>query len=207
MGPEQLNDLLAQCIRYGTVSARDPKFLRVQVRCADTVSGALVSDWLPVMVPCASGDCQYDLPDVGDHVLCLFLPHGREAGFVLGSFYPGSRPPVEDGDKWHRTFKDGTVLEYDRKSHKLTANVQGDVDITSSGGLKAEVAGAVEVQGAQGIALKASTMQLGGPGGMGTEASMQGTFRLQDGDIFVGGVSFRNHVHDCPHGGTTGGPK
>lgn len=131
MEPDQIHDLLAQSIRLGTVTARDAATLRVQVRCADTVTAPLVTDWLPVLVPRACGDCQYDLPDVGDAVLCLFLPHGRKAGFVLGSLYSGSAPPVTNGDKWHRAFKDGTWLEYDRAAHKLTATVKGDVDITA----------------------------------------------------------------------------
>lgn len=211
MEPEQLNDLLAQCIRLGTVTARDAAKLRVQVRCADTVTAPLVTDWLPVLVSRACGDCQYDLPDVGDAVLCLFLPHGREAGFVLGSFYSGGVPPVADGDRWHRAFRDGTTLEYDRKAHKLSADVKGDVDVTAtgsvtgriSGSLTAEAEGAVSIGSAARIALTAPAMSLGGDGGS-TEADMQGTFRLQDGDIIVEGVSFLHHTHECPHGGTTG---
>ncbi|WP_304680385.1 phage baseplate assembly protein V [uncultured Desulfovibrio sp.] len=211
---EQVQDLLAQCIRVGTVTGRQPETLRVQVRCADTVTDALVTDWLPVLVSRASGDCQYDLPDVGDAVLCLFLPHGREAGFVLGCLYSGNTPPVTDGDKWHRVFRDGTTLEYDRKAHKLTANVKGDVDVTATGSvtgritgaLTAEAEGAVSVSSAARIALNAPAMNLGGNGGS-TQAAMQGTFRLQDGDIIVEGISFLRHVHSCPHGGTTGAPQ
>lgn len=213
MGEEQLSDLLAQCIRPGTVTARDAAKLRVQVRCADTVTAPLVTDWLPVLVSRACGDGQYDLPDVGDAVLCLFLPHGREAGFVLGSFYSGGVPPVADGDKWHRKFKDGTTLEYDRKAHKLSANVKGDVDVTAtgsvtgriSGSLTAEAEGAVSISSAAQLALTAPSMSLGGSGG-GTKAAMRGTFRLQDGDIIVEGISFLKHVHPC-HDGTTGAPQ
>lgn len=202
---EQLNDLLAQCIRPGTVTARDAAKLRVQVRCADTVTDPLVTDWLPVLVSRACGDCQYDLPDVGDAVLCLFLPHGREAGFVLGSFYSGGVPPVADGDKWHRTFRDGTTLEYDRKAHKLTADVKGDVDVTATGSVTGRIKGAVSISSAAQIALTAPAMSLGGDGGS-TEADMRGTFRLQDGDIIVEGISFLKHVHPC-HDGTTGAPQ
>lgn len=205
MEPEQLSDLLAQCIRPGTVTARDAAKLRVQVRCADTVTAPLVTDWLPVLVSRACGDCQYDLPDVGDAVLCLFLPHGREAGFVLGSFYSGGVPPVADGDKWRRTFRDGTTLEYDRKAHKLTADVRGDVDVTATGSVTGRIKGAVSISSAAQIALTAPAMSLGGDGGS-TEADMRGTFRLQDGDIIVEGISFLKHVHPC-HDGTTGAPQ
>lgn len=221
---ESIMDLLAQSIRLGTVTARDAATLRVQVRCADTVTAPLVTDWLPVLVPRASGDCQYDLPDVGDRVLCLFLPHGREAGFVLGSLYSGSVPPVTDGEKWHRAFRDGTVLEYDRAAHKLTATVKGDVNltadgnltanvkgnvtVTADGALEADAKGAVSISSAAQLSLTAPAMNLGGSGdGGATSAAMRGTFRLQDGDIIVEGISFLKHVHSCPHGGTTGAPQ
>ena len=48
-------------------------------------------------------------------------------------------------------------------------------------------------------------------GGLEDELSLihilQGTFRLENGDIIVEGVSFLHHVHDCPHGGQTGEPR
>lgn len=59
----------------------------------DTVTAKLVSGWLPVLVPRASADMAFDLPDVGDQVLCLFLGNGLEEGFVLGSMYGAQTPP------------------------------------------------------------------------------------------------------------------
>ena len=185
-----VQDVLAQTIRVGFVTARQPEKMRVQVELRDTVTQPLSSTWLPVLCPRASGDLAYDLPDVGDQVLCLFLPYGLEQGFVVGAMYGKASPPVSSGDKWHRKFSDGTVLEYDRAAHKLTAQVQGDVSVSSAASLT----------------LMAPAMQLGGTGGGTTQAAMQGTFRLKNGDIIVGGVSFLHHVHDCPHGGQTGEP-
>lgn len=57
------------------------------------------------------------------------------------------------------------------------------------------------------IALTAPAMTMGGGSGGATAADMQGTFKLKDGDIIVEGISFLNHVHACPHGGTTGKPQ
>lgn len=206
MTDEQLRDLMAQMIRVGFVSARQPERMRVCVELRDTPTAALVTDWLPVLCSRASGDLAYDLPDVGDQVLCLFLPYGLEQGFVLGAMYGKAGPPVSSGDKWHRKFSDGTVLEYDRAAHRLTADVQGDVRLATSGGLEAEVGGAVSITGKAGMTLMAPSMQMGGKGG-GTQAAMQGTFQLKDGDIIVEGISFLHHVHDCPHGGQTGEPR
>lgn len=193
-----VQDVLAQTIRVGFVTARQPEKMRVQVELRDTVTQPLSSTWLPVLCPRASGDLAYDLPDVGDQVLCLFLPYGLEQGFVVGAMYGKASPPVTSGDKWHRKFSDGTVLEYDRAAHKLTAQVQGDVAVTATGD--------VSVSSAASLTLMAPAMQLGGTGGSTTQAAMQGTFRLENGDIIVEGVSFLHHVHDCPHGGQTGEP-
>lgn len=206
MTDEQLKDLMAQMIRVGFVSARQPKRMRVRVELRDTPTAALVTDWLPVLCPRASGDMAYDLPDVGDQVLCLFLPYGLEQGFVVGAMYGKGSPPASSGDIWKRRFSDGTALEYDRAAHKLTADVRGDVRLETTGGLEAAVAGAVSITGKAGMTLMAPSMQMGGMDG-GTQAAMQGTFRLIDGDIIVEGVSFLHHVHDCPHGGRTGEPR
>ena len=121
--PEDVSDLLSQVIRVGMVTARQPEKLRVQVECRDTVTNALVTDWMQVLVPRAKEDRLYDIPDVGDQVLCVFQPFGRERGFVLGSMYASDAPPVTDGDKTHRTFKDGTTQEYDRNTHEYVHDV------------------------------------------------------------------------------------
>lgn len=138
MTDEMILDRMAQMIRVGFVNARQPEKMRVKVTLRDTTSAELVTDWLPVLCPRASGDMQYDLPDIGDQVLCLFLAYGLEQGFVVGAMYGAKQPPVASGDKWHRTFSDGTSLEYDRAEHKLTASVQGTVDMEATGAIAAK---------------------------------------------------------------------
>lgn len=220
---EQVVDLLAQCIRLGTVTGRDAATLRVQVTCADTVTAALVTDWLPVLVPRANEDRQYDLPDMGDRVLCLFLPHGREAGFVLGSLYSGDAPPVQDGDKWHRVFKDGTTLEYDRKANRLAAVIKGSgiLEVECDGPADLKAKGPVLVQSDATITLKAPHIVLQGnltqtdvSGGPAT-SELRGTFTVRDGsvhvpdqDVTAQSISLVGHVHEGvePGSATTGEP-
>jgi phage baseplate assembly protein gpV len=48
-------------------------------------------------------------------------------------------------DKRHVTFADGTWLEYDRAEHKLTANVQGDIDITATGNVTVTASGDITI--------------------------------------------------------------
>ena len=99
MTNEQILDRMAQMIRVDFVNARMPEKMRVKVTLRDTVTSELITDWLPVLCPRASQDMQYDLPDIGDQVLCLFLSYGLEQGFVIGSMYGKQTPPVQSGDK------------------------------------------------------------------------------------------------------------
>lgn len=223
MSAEVVNDLLAQCIRVGFVTGRDPATLRVQVQCRDTVTEALITDWLPVLVPRAKEDCQYDLPDVGDQVLCLFLPHGREEGFVLGCMYAADAPPVADGDKWRRKFKDGSSLEYDRKANRLAAVIKGSgiLEVECDGPADLRAKGPVLVQSDATITLKAPHIVLQGnltqtdvSGGPAT-SELRGTFTVRDGsvhvpdqDVTAQSISLVGHVHEGvePGSATTGEP-
>ena len=46
----EVRDVLAQAIRVGFVVARQPEKMRVRVELKDTVTEALVSAWLPVLL-------------------------------------------------------------------------------------------------------------------------------------------------------------
>ena len=213
--------LIAQLVRVGFVVGRQPERHRVRVELRDTVTRSLVTAWLPVLVSRASQDMEFDLPDIGDQVLCLFSGLGLEEGWVLGSMYGRQAPPVSSGDKWHRTFSDGTTLEYDRAAHKLKASVQGDIEIEATGNLQAvlqgsgavKASGTLEATSSQGIALNTLSLSMSGEGGGGTEAVTQGTIRhrgtiiVSGGDVVVNGISFLGHVHECAHDGKTGVPQ
>ena len=144
----QLEHKMNQMIRHGYVTARDEAKHRVQVQLKDTVNAALTTKFLPVLVPRASANLDYDLPDVGDEVVVLFAANGLEQGYVLGAIYGKQQPPVASGDKTHRKFKDGTTLEYDRGAHKLDYEVKGDVNIHATGSMTLKADGGFIIQGA-----------------------------------------------------------
>lgn len=222
MDTQVILDVMAQMIRVGFVVDRNPGTMRVRVELRDTVTSPLVSGWLPVGCPRAHADKHYDLPDIGDQVLCLFTSMGFEDGWCVCSMYGKEAPPVASGDIWHRTFSDGTYLEYDRAVHKLTAYVKGDVKADVSGNIDVELGGngnvtahgPLDLTSAAKIALNTPALSMGGAGGQGgTEAQTQGnihhrgTIRVNDGDVVINGISFLGHVHTCPHGGETGVPQ
>ena len=122
-------------IRACFVSSTNPEKATVKVKIPDLDN--LISHDLQVVFQKTLKDKEYWLPDVDEEVLCLFLGNGLECGFVLGSLYNAEdKPPVVSQDKRHITFEDGTALEYDRKEHKLKADVKGEVELTATGRVK-----------------------------------------------------------------------
>ncbi|WP_051183068.1 phage baseplate assembly protein V [Desulfocurvibacter africanus] len=125
---------LNQSVQVGEVTSVDAARGTAQVRLATPGNAdGLITHDLPVLVRKTHADKDYAMPDVGEQVLCVFLPMGLETGFVLGSFYSSrDTVPVASADKWHVTFSDGTSLEYDRKEHTLTGSVLGDARLSVS---------------------------------------------------------------------------
>lgn len=119
-------------VRYGEVSAVDPEAHAVRVIFAD--EDEMVSDWLPVVVTCASKNQDYALPDVNDRVVCLFLGNGVSAGFCIGAVYSQANRPVQKNPNVRSvTFSDGAIVSYDREKHTLTVETTGAVNIKAGG--------------------------------------------------------------------------
>jgi len=117
-------------IRFGKVVAVDEKNARVRVQIED--ADAVVTYWLPVLQQKTQDDKHYWLPDVGELVACAFYENDWDTGVVLGAIYnQKDTPPVASRDKFVIQFKDGTRIEYDRNSHKLTIHCVGDIEIVS----------------------------------------------------------------------------
>jgi len=128
-------------IRRGIVVAVDEKKAKVRVRFEDL--DGMVSDWLPVVVPKTHIDKAYWLPDIGELVVVAFDEDGeRVDGYVLGAIYNREdTTPVQNIDKWHFRFKDGTVIEYDRSASVLL------IDMPSAGVKIVAQSGTVFIQG------------------------------------------------------------
>lgn len=115
-------------VRIGKVSSVNIEKARVQVVFEDIDN--MVSVDLPLLFPQGLKNKFYAVPDIGENVLCLFIEQGLSDGFCLGSFYTDLvLPPVSNQDKVHFAFEDGTSIEYDRKEHKLVADIKGDAQI------------------------------------------------------------------------------
>lgn len=197
--------MVNQMVRQGVVTMVNDAAATVRVKLPD--SDNIVSKELPVLVQKTQDNKAYDLPDVGEQVVCLFLTNGLEQGFVLGSPYSSvDRPPVSTRDKKHYLFSDGSWFEYDREQHKFTGVIKGDVDlvvdhdaaIDVGNNLAATVGKTASIEAgtsvnitAPVISLEGNVSMVGSGGGQGTETKtvnteQTGSFKL-NGSLTVNG--------------------
>jgi len=127
-----MEEIIRELVRVGVVTNVYPERGTVRVRLVD--ADDQVSFELPVVFRKTMKDKEYWMPDVGEQVVCLFSGQGLEQGFVIGAIYSKKDSvPVNSRDKWHIKFEDGTTIEYDRKSHKLSIQCVGDIQIVAQG--------------------------------------------------------------------------
>ncbi len=109
-----LENRLDNLIKSGRVTSINDDKGTVRV---EYLESGLVSDELPVLFKKTRYDKEYDLPDVGENVVCLFLPIGLEKGYVLGSFYSDRDvTPVKDRKHSVREYSDGSAWGYDKRN-------------------------------------------------------------------------------------------
>lgn len=184
---KRLEAKVNQIVRHGTVTSTNPSKGTVRVKLMDT--DRIVSWELPVLSARTFNNKSFDLPDINEQVMCIFLPNGMEQGFVIGSvFSSADPPPVSDQNKKHYAWPDGTWLEYDRAAHKLTGNVNGVVELTAQ---QFDLVGPVMVNG---------TLNVTGLVTMENGLAVTGTSDM-DGDINASGSiidgsgNTNNHSH------------
>lgn len=206
---------LEALIRVGEVTSVDPAKLTARVTFDD--DDGMTSFDLPILQRNTLKNHDHACVDVGEDVLCLFLPSGVEEGFVVGSFYAGEIVPEQSSqDVREVKFEDGTVLRYDRAAHKLEGDIKGDVSIKLSGKAEVTAQGAVSVTSSAKITLTAPAIELNGAITTNSQSGGSGTMKVNGqmeisgnitgkSDITASGVSLKSHVHTCPDG-TTSGP-
>ena len=215
--PDEMESGRESLIRIGEVTAVDPARLTARVTFDD--DDGVTSFDLPILQPNTMRNHDFHTVDVGEDVVCVFLPSGVEEGFIIGSLYAGEIvPPESSQDVRAVKFDDGTVLRYDRAAHKLEGDIKGDVFMTLTG--KADVAaqGAVAVTSSERITLTApqivlngaitSYSQTGGAGTMKVNGAMEITGNVTGrSDVTASGISLKSHTHTGDSGGTTSAPK
>ncbi len=166
---------LKNLIRIGTVSSINYQEGKLRVCFEDQDN--IITDELPML------SFEYEMPKIGEPVLCLFLGSGITKGFVLGRYFYDSDPPVEYGQGiyFKRLLEDkDATIKYDQstKTYILTAGniiFNGDVQIN----------GTLSVTG---------------------DTTIGGNISI-GGDATIGGIPFKGHTHIDSRGGTTSPPQ
>jgi phage baseplate assembly protein V len=120
----EMDRRLANAVRFGTIAEIDYAKAMVKVDLGD-----LVTDWVPWTTPRAGEDQVWTTPDVGEQVV-LVSPGDPSQGVVLGSLFQAAHPQNGNAGKDRRiTFKDGTVVEFDRDGSvlRIIVNAAGSV--------------------------------------------------------------------------------
>ena len=190
------NEAQSNLIRIGEVSSIDPA--KGTARVAFDDEDSMVSYDLPVLQRNTLENHDYWMPDIGEDVVCLFLPTGSEDGFILGSFYADEiKPPASTEDIRMVEFADGTKVSYDRSSHELKATIDGTeikadrntVDITGAKTVNVESANAINIKSAVIIlTMGGTTMRLDGGNAVidTTDITFTGNARI-NGNMYVDG--------------------
>ena len=170
-------------IRIGEVTSINPAAHTARVTFDD--DDGVTSAELPVIVPNTIANSDYAMPDIGQDALCVFLSTGKEQGFIIGSFYAGEvTPPASSADIRKVKFSDGTVIEYDRGAHKLTADVKGDIEITATGNISAHSDSNITLDATGNISLNAGGgLSIHAEGG--TSCTGGGQFSIQAASIHL----------------------
>ncbi len=175
-----LEAMVRHLIRTGEVVGVDEAAGTARVRFADAQD--LVSHPLRVLVDKSLRDQSQWMPDLGEQVLCLFLPTGLEQGFVVRAVYSSADPaPGKAGHIRFVRFEDGTELEYDRQAHRLRADVKGAVDLNAEGDVHLATEQILTMEAAGGIVMRTPSLAMQGLGGA-CSATLEASFLLR-GDL------------------------
>ncbi|WNA15513.1 hypothetical protein [Acinetobacter phage HFM1] len=100
------NEAIRDLIRVGKVTEVIGHRVRVTFEDRDN----MVSSPLPVLQRFTGKNKKIEMPSMDDKVLCLFLPTGMEAGFVVGCFYDEENQPPAENNK--TVYEDGSSISF-----------------------------------------------------------------------------------------------
>lgn len=146
----ELERLVSNLIRYGTVDSLDAEKAVVRVK-----SGDLLTGWLKWLSHRAGPDADWWAPEPGEQVLLLSPSGDPMQGIVLPAIYSDQFPaPADVSTRRRVVFADGGYAEYDRESGALDILAKGPVNLTAAGEVSVTGKATVEIVGADGAAVK-----------------------------------------------------
>lgn len=117
---DKIVQILKNMIRVGNVSSINYERGAVKVTFPDKDN--IVTDLLPYL------SFEYNMPEIGDTVLCVFLPNGISKGFCLGQPYSLKNMPKQPGPQYYyKNIYDEAFYQYDKNSKTLTIDADNIV--------------------------------------------------------------------------------
>lgn len=149
----------ANGVRYGTIAEVDLAKARVKIK-----SGNITTTWLPWAAGRASGaKRRWDPPEVGEQVAVISPGGDLTQGLVIPGVYQESAgAPSASADKDSTVYSDGTVIEYDRAAHALTADLQGTKVYADRSKIELTIGGSKVTLTSSGATVEAASINLTG---------------------------------------------
>lgn len=173
----ELERRLANVVRHGVIAEADYNAARVRVQYATDESGnPVITSWLPWQTRRAGAAIEWWAPEVGEQVTVLSPSGEFSQGVVLPALFSTAHPAPSADPKVRRTnYGDGSFVEYDENSHKMTVTVNGgDTVLNTTGNLDAVVGGNADVMAGGHANVTANGINLDGTGGGGVKGAVQG---------------------------------
>ncbi|MDL1992984.1 phage baseplate assembly protein V [Vibrio parahaemolyticus] len=138
---------MANMIRRGRVHSVD--FEQSPPRIKVEYEKGVVTGWLPWISGRESSKHRTDWEPlaIGEQVIILSESGELSAGVVIPSLPDASSPvPSTSPDEHVSRYEDGTMFTYNRKTHTLTIDVQGDVNFHATGNVTSHIEGNMSAQ-------------------------------------------------------------
>ncbi|WP_299075739.1 phage baseplate assembly protein V [uncultured Paraglaciecola sp.] len=137
---------MANMIRRGRVHSVD--FEQSPPRVKVEYEKGAVTGWLPWISGRESNKHRTDWEPlaIGEQVIILSESGELSAGVVLPSLPDATSPvPSTSPDEHVSRYEDGTTFTYNRKTHTLSIDVQGDANLHTTGNVTAHIEGNADV--------------------------------------------------------------
>ena len=146
---------MANMIRRGRVHSVD--FEQSPPRVKVEYERNAVTGWLPWISGRESNQHRTDWEPlaIGEQVIILSESGDLSAGVVLPSLPDATSPvPSTSPDEHVSRYEDGTTFTYNRKTHTLSIDVQGDANLHTTGNVTAHIEGTADVTVAKATTVK-----------------------------------------------------
>lgn len=210
---EEILDLLKSIIRVGEIHSVNHANATARVHFPD--DDDLVSYDMQILHRNTLKNKDYNMPDIGEDVLCLCLPSGLASGFILGSVYAGDiTPPENDGDKRTVIFDDGSRFSYDRKTHQFDAQIEQTTIMANRQSVTVNTPVSVEVTAANNVTVNTNTATVNATAAyvlnapaitLNGNVEVTGTLTAAT-DVIADRISLVNHQHNGNQGAPTSPP-